>query len=146
MPSPSDASLLMLQGTCKRGELCPFAHGVFEAWLHPARYRTQACRDGAACGRPICFFAHRYICKASMLPKPDGLRPPLAAPRGLHQQRRECCPRYSRSVTAKYIDAFVDSIAARPTAASDQPHSRAAPTHMHDELIAVSNDAARSMG
>ena len=52
-----------LQGTCKRGELCPFAHGVFEAWLHPARYRTQACRDGAACGRPICFFAHRYdIC------------------------------------------------------------------------------------
>jgi len=61
MSRPSDALLLMLQGTCKRGELCPFAHGVFEAWLHPARYRTQACRDGAACGRPICFFAHRYI-------------------------------------------------------------------------------------
>lgn len=25
------------KGTCKRGDLCPYAHGVFECWLHPSR-------------------------------------------------------------------------------------------------------------
>lgn len=32
-------------GCCRRGDACPFAHGVFECWLHPSRYRTQV-RDG----------------------------------------------------------------------------------------------------
>lgn len=31
---------------------------VFEYWLHPQRYRTQMCRDGATCSRKVCFFAH----------------------------------------------------------------------------------------
>eukprot|EP01025_Chloroclados_australasicus_P030486 TRINITY_DN3059_c0_g4_i2.p1 TRINITY_DN3059_c0_g4~~TRINITY_DN3059_c0_g4_i2.p1 ORF type:complete len:570 (+),score=55.92 TRINITY_DN3059_c0_g4_i2:228-1937(+) len=43
---------------CRRGDACPFAHGVFECWLHPARYRTQLCTDGTACKRRVCFFAH----------------------------------------------------------------------------------------
>ena len=34
------------------------AHGVFECWLHPARYRTQPCKDGTGCRRRVCFFAH----------------------------------------------------------------------------------------
>jgi len=42
----------------RRGDACPHAHGVFETWLHPSRYRTQPCRAGAACDRAICFFAH----------------------------------------------------------------------------------------
>ena len=46
------------KGNCKRGDGCPFAHGVFECWLHPARYRTQLCKEGTACNRAICFFAH----------------------------------------------------------------------------------------
>ncbi|KAJ6435187.1 hypothetical protein OIU84_000412 [Salix udensis] len=29
------------KGGCKKGDSCEFAHGVFECWLHPARYRTQ---------------------------------------------------------------------------------------------------------
>ncbi|KAG6486456.1 hypothetical protein ZIOFF_055031 [Zingiber officinale] len=45
-------------GGCRRGDACDLAHGVFETWLHPARYRTQACKDGAACRRRVCFFAH----------------------------------------------------------------------------------------
>ena len=32
---------LLQNGTCRRGDACPFAHGVFECWLHPSRYRTQ---------------------------------------------------------------------------------------------------------
>lgn len=43
---------------CKKGDGCELAHGVFECWLHPARYRTQPCKDGAFCKRKVCFFAH----------------------------------------------------------------------------------------
>ncbi|XP_022754068.1 zinc finger CCCH domain-containing protein 56-like [Durio zibethinus] len=53
------------KGTCKRGDLCEYAHGVFESWLHPAQYRTRLCKDGTTCNRRVCFFAHR----------PEELRP-----------------------------------------------------------------------
>ncbi|KAL4319847.1 hypothetical protein GQ457_18G013350 [Hibiscus cannabinus] len=46
------------KGICKKGDSCEFAHGVFECWLHPARYRTQPCKDGTSCKRRVCFFAH----------------------------------------------------------------------------------------
>ncbi|KAL2928811.1 Zinc finger CCCH domain-containing protein 49 [Bienertia sinuspersici] len=63
------------KGGCKKGDACEFAHGVFECWLHPARFRTQACKDGPGCKRRVCFFAHT----------PDQLRaagPGLPSPRG----------------------------------------------------------------
>lgn len=44
--------------SCIRGDRCPYAHNVFEYWLHPTRYRTQLCNDGPGCRRSICFFAH----------------------------------------------------------------------------------------
>ncbi|KAK9831241.1 hypothetical protein WJX74_008990 [Apatococcus lobatus] len=46
------------KASCKRGDACPYAHGVFECWLHPSRYRTQLCKDGTKCTRDVCFFAH----------------------------------------------------------------------------------------
>lgn len=46
------------RGSCRKGDLCEFAHGVFESWLHPTRYRTQPCNDGLNCRRRVCFFAH----------------------------------------------------------------------------------------
>ncbi|KAK4432942.1 Zinc finger CCCH domain-containing protein 20 [Sesamum alatum] len=46
------------KGNCRKGDSCEFAHGVFECWLHPARYRTQPCKDGMNCKRRVCFFAH----------------------------------------------------------------------------------------
>ncbi|OWM66096.1 zinc finger CCCH domain-containing protein 20 [Punica granatum] len=46
------------KGSCRKGEACEYAHGVFECWLHPARYRTQPCKDGVNCRRRVCFFAH----------------------------------------------------------------------------------------
>ncbi|OMO52252.1 Zinc finger, CCCH-type [Corchorus olitorius] len=45
-------------GKCPKGDGCEFAHGVFEYWLHPARYRTRACNAGRFCQRKVCFFAH----------------------------------------------------------------------------------------
>jgi hypothetical protein len=46
------------KGACRRGDACEWAHGVFECWLHPSRYRTNTCKDGPACTRRVCFFAH----------------------------------------------------------------------------------------
>ncbi|KAM7272236.1 hypothetical protein ACFE04_026899 [Oxalis oulophora] len=47
-------------GTCQRGENCQFAHGIFEYWLHPTRYRTRKCISGLLCDRKVCFFAHTW--------------------------------------------------------------------------------------
>lgn len=47
------------KGSCKKGEECEFAHGVFESWLHPAQYRTRLCKDEIGCSRKVCFFAHK---------------------------------------------------------------------------------------
>jgi len=46
------------RGICLRGDACPYSHGVYECWLHPAKYRTQLCKEGPHCSRPVCFFAH----------------------------------------------------------------------------------------
>lgn len=43
---------------CRCGDACQLSHGIFETWLHPARYRTRICKDGTACRRRVCFFAH----------------------------------------------------------------------------------------
>jgi len=58
------------KGLCKRGDACPYAHGVFECWLHPTRYRVQMCKDGPNCTRKVCFFAH----------SPEELRTPPETP------------------------------------------------------------------
>uniref|UniRef100_A0A803P4H6 C3H1-type domain-containing protein n=1 Tax=Cannabis sativa TaxID=3483 RepID=A0A803P4H6_CANSA len=65
------------KGACRRGDLCEYAHGVFECWLHPAQYRTRLCKDGTSCNRRVCFFAHRteelrplYVSTGSGVPSP----------------------------------------------------------------------------
>lgn len=44
--------------SCAHGLRCRYAHGVFELWLHPSRFRTRMCSAGTRCPRRICFFAH----------------------------------------------------------------------------------------
>eukprot|EP00798_Chlamydomonas_sp_ICE-L_P030735 gene30735-35770_t len=63
-------------GSCRRVDACPYAHGVFECWLHPSRYRTQECSDGVLCKRRVCFFAHTE----------EELRKPEDAPAWLQNQ------------------------------------------------------------
>lgn len=65
------------KGTCRRGDMCEYAHGVFECWLHPAQYRTRLCKDGTSCNRRVCFFAHMpeelrplYVSTGSAVPSP----------------------------------------------------------------------------
>ncbi|RWW21880.1 hypothetical protein GW17_00013945 [Ensete ventricosum] len=65
------------KGACARGDMCEYAHGVFECWLHPAQYRTRLCKDGTNCSRRVCFFAHTreelrplYVSTGSAVPSP----------------------------------------------------------------------------
>ncbi|KAI4330500.1 hypothetical protein MLD38_028785 [Melastoma candidum] len=65
------------KGACRRGDMCEYAHGVFECWLHPAQYRTRLCKDGTGCARRVCFFAHTeqelrplYVSTGSAVPSP----------------------------------------------------------------------------
>ncbi|XP_059316096.1 zinc finger CCCH domain-containing protein 23-like [Lycium ferocissimum] len=44
--------------SCIKGDYCELSHGIFECWLHPAKYRTQLCNAGRLCDRRVCFFAH----------------------------------------------------------------------------------------
>lgn len=47
------------KSACLKADLCEYAHGVFECWLHPAQYRTRLCKDEIGCSRRVCFFAHK---------------------------------------------------------------------------------------
>ncbi|KAB2015592.1 hypothetical protein ES319_D08G036200v1 [Gossypium barbadense] len=65
------------KGACRRGDMCEYAHGVFECRLHPAQYRTRMCKDGTSCDRRVCFFAHTaeelrplYVSTGSAVPSP----------------------------------------------------------------------------
>jgi hypothetical protein len=31
---------------CRKGRGCPYAHNVFELWLHPSRFKTEICQHG----------------------------------------------------------------------------------------------------
>jgi Zinc finger C-x8-C-x5-C-x3-H type (and similar) len=70
------------EGSCARGENCPYAHNVFEYWLHPTRYRTQLCNDGTGCKRRVCFFAHSL----------EELRVPSCKPFVPPEQLAQVCP------------------------------------------------------
>ena len=83
----------MQEGSCAFGDHCPYAHNVFEYWLHPTRYRTQLCNDGSNCHRKICFFAHSLdelrvpACKPFV--SPEGLAAAAAAAAADNESKRK---------------------------------------------------------
>ncbi|KAL3509322.1 hypothetical protein ACH5RR_028723 [Cinchona calisaya] len=91
------------RGGCSRGDNCEFAHGVFECWLHPSRYRTEACKDGKNCKRKVCFFAHS---PRQLRVLPPNCHEPVNSPVEKKQQQHRnvshCC-------------MFCHSVAASPT-------------------------------
>lgn len=68
------------RGSCRKGDACEYAHGVFECWLHPARYRTQPCKDGMACRRRVCFFAHSPDQLRVLSPRAESISSPVESP------------------------------------------------------------------
>ncbi|KAJ4880505.1 Zinc finger CCCH domain-containing protein 49 [Raphanus sativus] len=109
------------KGSCKKGDSCEFAHGVFECWLHPSRYRTQPCKDGGGCRRKVCFFAHspeqlRYVQARS----PDrvdscfrafqlSVSPVSSSPPVSPRADSECSQSLSRSLGSSYINEVTTS-------------------------------------
>lgn len=74
------------KGSCRQGDSCEYAHGIFECWLHPAQYRTRLCKDEIGCTRKVCFFAHKheelrplYPSTGSALPSPRSYSPVAAS-------------------------------------------------------------------
>lgn len=55
--TPVPCPYLKRDGTCPKGDDCCFAHNLWETWMHPDRYRTQMCTDGASCKRKVCMHA-----------------------------------------------------------------------------------------
>lgn len=73
------------KGQCQFGNACPCAHGVFELWLHPSKYKTELCTRprevGKECEHPTCFFAHHESeLRLASSVSPTG--PPLMSPSG----------------------------------------------------------------
>ncbi|KAH7576967.1 hypothetical protein JRO89_XS01G0184000 [Xanthoceras sorbifolium] len=75
-------------GVCSRGDDCEFAHGVFECWLHPSRYRTEACKDGKNCKRKVCFFAHS---PRQLRILPEIPTSPKYSPANHNKNHHHCC-------------------------------------------------------
>lgn len=104
------------KGSCMKGDLCEFAHGVFECWLHPSRYRTQPCKDGVHCSRRICFFAHT----------PEQLRilPPSQHHQVLtpHSNRTESYDGSPRRVATDFSPSTYFSSSSSPTSPLYFPH------------------------
>lgn len=91
------------RGSCSKGDNCEFAHGVFECWLHPARYRTEPCKDGKNCKRKVCFFAHtprqlRLLPPSS--PNSPPSPPPDQSPKFLTSNNHGCCVYCHHSISA----------------------------------------------
>ncbi|OMP07152.1 Zinc finger, CCCH-type [Corchorus olitorius] len=100
------------KGDCKRGDLCDYAHGIFESWLHPAQYRTRLCKDGTTCNRRVCFFAH----------KPEELRPLYVSGLGIQSPQSAAVP-----VTINFVPGSPSALSAMPMspfspAISPSPH------------------------
>ncbi|KAL6553985.1 hypothetical protein OROMI_019658 [Orobanche minor] len=76
------------RGHCNKGDNCEFSHGVFECWLHPSRYRTEACKDGKNCKRKVCFFAHSTR-QLRIVPE-NSASPPANSPKAAAMERKYC--------------------------------------------------------
>uniref|UniRef100_A0A0D9WDM6 C3H1-type domain-containing protein n=1 Tax=Leersia perrieri TaxID=77586 RepID=A0A0D9WDM6_9ORYZ len=118
------------KGGCKRGDACEYAHGVFECWLHPARYRTQPCKDGTACRRRVCFFAHT----------PEQLRVLPAAANGSPRSPAAAAESYDGSPLRR--QAFESYLAAKSAMSSSPTSTLASPPRSPEFSPPLSPDAA----
>ena len=64
----------MQAGTCSKGDQCAFAHGVFESWLHPSKYKTQVRVDYRFRARALAGHAPLSCCSAIDCPEKLALR------------------------------------------------------------------------
>ncbi|CAD5333921.1 Zinc finger CCCH domain-containing protein 61 [Arabidopsis thaliana] len=114
-------------GDCSRGDECGFAHGVFECWLHPSRYRTEACKDGKHCKRKVCFFAHSPRQLRVLPPSPENLisggcgGSPSSSPASvLSNKNNRCCLFCSHSPTSTLLNLSRSPSSSPPLSPADK--------------------------
>ena len=114
-------------GYCAKGDQCEYAHGVFEARLHPDSYRTVECKEGARCTRKICFFYHS--------------EEERRVPTGLQEARAQLAAEMGPSLTDVDVDKM-RSCAAPPLLAPTMSHTAPQPEALNhwDVTRAVAND------
>ncbi|XP_044493920.1 zinc finger CCCH domain-containing protein 30-like [Mangifera indica] len=116
------------KGSCRRGDMCEYAHGVFECWLHPAQYRTRLCKDGMSCNRRVCFFAHTaeelrplYVSSGSVVPSP---RTSLSSPGVMDM-----------AATLSFFPASPSSISTMSPNPFTQPMSPSGNGNIHSSMV-----------
>ncbi|KAF5748750.1 hypothetical protein HS088_TW04G00708 [Tripterygium wilfordii] len=102
MPCPA-----FRKGVCKRGDLCEYAHGIFESLLHPHQYRTRVCKDGMSCLRRVCFFAHTL--EELRLPYMPNDQYPLISPQVRRSTRSSMSPSPFNSPMLPSKDGIISS-------------------------------------
>ncbi|CAL8465566.1 g5102 [Coccomyxa elongata] len=148
-------------GSCPRGDKCPYAHNVFEYWLHPTRYRSQLCNDGPKCRRRVCFFAHTIdqlrVPSSKPLGADEAPELPLLPP-GQMEVGPIPVPAAAAPADAPYIHS--PSAAHEPPAGSPRPHPAAGSAQTvsfappegfmdvdrSDKLVAAAGGTASSSG
>ncbi|XP_043707196.1 zinc finger CCCH domain-containing protein 20-like [Telopea speciosissima] len=138
------------KGNCTRGDSCEFAHGVFECWLHPARYRTQPCKDGTNCRRRVCFFAHTAE-QLRVLPQ-QSPRTPVSADSFDGSPLRHSFDSYLAkngllsSPTSTLISPPLSPPSDSPPMSPSSPLSRSFGSNSVNEFMSPSSPLSRSFG
>jgi hypothetical protein len=94
--------------------LCCRCAQFFELWCHPKLYRTQMCRDGAACSRVVCFFAHTV----QQLRLPSERLPPLSGEEAGLLAPQAAADSEAKSASSADLDPTAEAVAAAAAAAS----------------------------
>ncbi|RAL41694.1 hypothetical protein DM860_008876 [Cuscuta australis] len=134
------------KGNCLRGEGCEYAHGVFECWLHPNRYRTEACKDGKNCKRKVCFFAHTSRQLRVMPPEGFENFPAVAAPAPSGSHCCLCCHSPNSTLLAAGISHMSPPVSPSlpsPLSPAKAPFSRFGGGHEAEQLIRIERGEGR---
>ncbi|OAY70230.1 Zinc finger CCCH domain-containing protein 29 [Ananas comosus] len=87
------------KGSCRHGDACEYAHGVFESWLHPAQYRTRLSKDETGCARRVRPQARRAL-RRRRVHRPRACRSAPRAPRQSSAELRSGAPSPRQSFAA----------------------------------------------
>ncbi|WIA18073.1 hypothetical protein OEZ85_009554 [Tetradesmus obliquus] len=139
-----------LKGKCKRSTACPYAHGKYELWLHPSRYKTEMCKDAPHCTRRVCFFAHALEEVRTVEPEDlpvlleEGAAADAELPAG--PESASPAPKCGSDTSAEAAAAAKAKVAAAAAAAeAAAAHTLAEQLQAHMQQLGIQEDGLRVM-
>ncbi|WIA38369.1 hypothetical protein OEZ86_001699 [Tetradesmus obliquus] len=137
------------KGKCKRGTACPYAHGKYELWLHPSRYKTETCKDAPHCTCRVCFFAHALEEVRTVEPEdlPVLLEEGGAADAELPAvpESASPAPKCGSDTSAEAAAAAKAKAAAAAAAEAAAAHTLAEQLQAHMQQLGIQDDGLRAM-